>query len=243
MSSPRSAPLNALTAVSVTMRASEIELKETLIRDAERALVERASRQRLQRVAILFGVRGGHVRVERLLVAPRLNHREVIGAHRVLQHVESQIAGLLPARVGKLAKNDGDLRVWCHVDVRDDIDDLTSGRVTWLRSNRQRLVGTLIVAAHANPLERVLHPLLYGGVTRIERLLIAPRLDDGVVSRPADLLEELGADEALLRAARIAVLLQCGCGGGGGRGGRLDVRDRVESRVGCGGGWSVGPGL
>ena len=48
------------------------------------ALVERAARQRLQRITIGARVSGRDVGVERILVAPLLDDREVIAAHRVL---------------------------------------------------------------------------------------------------------------------------------------------------------------
>src|SRR5439155_13812670 len=54
------------------------------------ALIERAAGDRLQRVAVLLRVRCGGVRVERFLVLPDLDDREVIRAHCVLQNVEPQ---------------------------------------------------------------------------------------------------------------------------------------------------------
>ena len=74
------------------------------------------------------------------------------------------------------------------------------------RAARQRLVRPLVVAADANRLERVEQLLLDAGVARVERLLIAPRLEDDEVPGTSDLLEELDADEAVLLAAGLAVL-------------------------------------
>ena len=115
------------------------------------ALIERAARDRLQGVAVLLRVHGSGVRVERGLTLPDLDDGEVIQARCVLQNVEPQrsliaTAGLResfeqPWRVG--------LRTANRVDMSHDVDGLTGGRPSrW--SYGERLVGTLVVAAHAN---------------------------------------------------------------------------------------------
>ena len=85
------------------------------------ALVERAARHRRQLVAILSGMGGGHVRVERLLVPPAFNHREVIGAHHMLHDVEPEVAGFLPTGLRQAPEHHRHLRALPDVHVRDDV--------------------------------------------------------------------------------------------------------------------------
>ena len=63
-------------------------------------LVQRAAGHRLKLVVILPGMRGRRVGVERLLVPPGFNHREMVRAHHMLHHVEPEIASLLATRLG-----------------------------------------------------------------------------------------------------------------------------------------------
>src|SRR5438093_12328721 len=82
---------------SCLMIAPNFSCRDGLFNGFVHALVERATGHRLQRVAVLLGVRGSGVRVERLLVLPDLDDCEVIRAHRVLQDVEPQTPLFLAA--------------------------------------------------------------------------------------------------------------------------------------------------
>jgi hypothetical protein len=60
--------------------------------------------------------------VECLLILPDLYHREVIGAHCVLQHIEAKIAVFLSAGFGQSSEEVRCIRALAaDVDVRDDV--------------------------------------------------------------------------------------------------------------------------
>src|SRR5262245_10122506 len=94
----------------------------------EQPLVDRAPCERLNVDAKLSGVRGAGMGVRRGLTRPRLDDREVIGAHRVLQDVEPKIAGLVSARLGQTPEDAIGGRRRNGIDVRDDVDGLSTGR-------------------------------------------------------------------------------------------------------------------
>src|SRR5262245_50847817 len=60
-------------------------------------LIQRAARNRTERVAVLSRVRRGSVRIERLLVLPSFDDRKVIGPHRMLKNIETDVALFLSA--------------------------------------------------------------------------------------------------------------------------------------------------
>ena len=99
------------------------------------------------------------------------------------------------------------------VDVRDDMNRLAARGWT-RRADRERFIGTLIIDARADWLERAQELLrVRGHCMCVERFLVRPRLEEHEIRGPADLLEQIQADMALILAARVAVLLQRSHGG------------------------------
>jgi hypothetical protein len=93
------------------------------------------------------------------------------------------------------------------VHVRDD-DDVGRLRTCPAIVNADGFVGTLVVVADADRLKAVAQLFLHGGITGVERLLVAPHLEHHEVPGPADLLEQLDADETVLLGAGVAILLE-----------------------------------
>ena len=89
--------------------------------------------------------------VERLLVAPGLDDREVIGTHGVLDDVETDVAGLFAALLGKLLQHHRDLGVGRNVHMRDDNDMGCLGASPAIIET-DRLVRALIVVTDTNRL-------------------------------------------------------------------------------------------
>ena len=67
-------------------------------------------------------MRGHGVRVERLLILPDFDHGEVIGAHCMLENVETKITVFLPAGFRQSTEEVRCVRALAaDVDVRDDV--------------------------------------------------------------------------------------------------------------------------
>jgi hypothetical protein len=69
--------------------------------------------------------------------------------------------------------------------------------------NGDRLVRALIESADAYRFDAVEQPLLHRRVAGVERLLLAPRLDDHPVARASDLLEGFHRGAAVLLRRRV----------------------------------------
>ena len=137
------------------------------------------------------------MRIERSLILPDFEDREVICAHCMLQHVEAKIAFFLPAGFRQSSEEVRCVRALAaDVDMRDDVCRAIVCRRR-KRTHGQCFVWPLVVIAQANRIECA-SPLFRVGScgVRIECLLIRPGLDDCEVSWPSRLLKKIEADKA-----------------------------------------------
>ncbi len=177
----------------------------------------------------------GGVGIARLPAAPCFDDGVMVGAHRVLEDVEPQVASFLPTCLRQSPQHRRRLGLTAGADVHVCHDVTGTALVSSQRRRAETLVRALVVTAHPNRFECIFEALRVRrrGVS-VEGAPIPPHFNHDETTGPPDMLQEVESAVPILFPAGVAVRFHGSNHRRSRRRHDLHVRHVINGLVGCG---------